>query len=434
MSSPTLDLFGVFHVDRPGKVRAELDGFAADADALFIEQPEEEITLETFGRTAVRAPVFLLGALLQLVALTPLYVALNREYDEAEAIAVRRIADERGLPIHEVDDHPVLYASRAGPRWIAANWLALAALALLFRVPFLATAGALILASAVTIGAARLDRRLWLLVAIPATWGVLWFSVTSGLVSTGLLLVLLLFYLGSAGTINEHRNRNMLRRVGEISDREEYDHACLVTGKAHLAGLLSLAEDGGRDIDTRRMHVSRWLRPSDDATENPDPESLGETSGLGWFRTAFGLARPDGRLGTETDVLGRRTLAAVLDLAGAVVAALVGGISLGAVAALAFGDSALDSGLLAGLVASPALYFVVWEVLFGRTPGKWLLGLVVVAEDGSRATRRAVVVRNLLRPLDFVPFYALGFLSMLGSDRAQRVGDLLADTVVVRAE
>ncbi|WP_276302431.1 RDD family protein [Halorussus lipolyticus] len=432
MPSPTLDLFGVLHVDRPGKVRAELDDFADDADALFIEQPETEVTLGTFGRTGLRAPVFLLGALLHLALFTPFYAVLNREYDEAEAIAVRRIADERGLPVHEVDDHPVLYMSRAGPRWIVANWLALAGLAWAFGVSFLAIAGVLLLAGAITIGTARLDRRLWLVVSIPATWGGLLLAGTIGLLPTGVLAVVLLFYLATAGSLNEHRNRHMLRNIADIADREEYDHACLVTGKGHLAGLVSLA--GDRDLAVSRMHVSRWLRRSDDVTDDPDPERVGENSGLGWFRTAFGLTRPDARPSTETEVLGRRTLAAVLDLAGVVVATFVGGVVLGAVAALALGESALSSGLLVGFAVSPVLYFVVWETLLGRTPGKWLLGLVVVAEDGSVPSRRALLVRNLLRPLDFVPFYALGLVSVLATDRAQRVGDLLADTVVVRTE
>jgi len=432
MSSLSLDLFGVLHVDRPGKVRSELAEFAADADALFIEQPETEITLRTFGRVAARTPTFLLGALLQLAVLLPFYVVLNREYAEAEAIAVRRLAEERGLPVHRVDDHPVLYMSRAGPRWIGANWLALAGLAWLFGVSFLATAVVLTLATAMTIGAARLDRRLWLLVAVPATWGSLWLAASNGLLSVKLLFALVLLYLGSAGVINEHRNGHMLGRVAEISEREAYDRACLVTGKAHLAGLLDLAADA--DLSVSRMHVSRWLRTSDDVTEDPDPESLGENSGLGWFLTAFGLTRPDPQYGTETDVFGERMVAAGIDLALAAVAAFAGGVVLGAVAGIAFGDSMFDIGIVLGFVTTPFLYFVVAEAALGRTPGKWLLGLVVVAEDGSVPSRRAVVVRNLFRPLDFLPFYVAGFVSMLTTERAQRVGDVVADTVVVRAD
>lgn len=432
MPSLTLDLFGVLHVDRPGKVRAELDEFAGDADALFIEQPETEVAVPVFGRMAARTPVAFLGALLQLVLIVPLYAVLNREYNEAEAIAVRRLAEENGLPVHEVDDHPALYMSRAGPRWIAANWLAVIGLAWVFGVQFLATAGLLVLAAAVTIGTARFDRRLWLLTAIPATWGSLGVAISKDLLSVSLLVAVFLFYLGSVGIINEHRNSHMLGRIAEISDREKYEQACLVTGKGHLAGLLTLASDAGLSVS--RMHVSRWLRTSDDVTEDPDPESLGENSGFDWFTTAFGLTRPDPQHGTEADVFGERMIGAGLDLVFAAISSFAGGVVFGAITGLALGRPTIGVGMVFGFVIVPAGYFFVSEILLGRTPGKWLLGLVVVAEDGSVPSRRAIVVRNLLRPLDFVPFYVPGFVSMLATERTQRIGDVMADTVVVRAE
>lgn len=197
-------------------------------------------------------------------------------------------------------------------------------------------------------------------------------------------------------------------------------------------GSLDLAANA--DLSVSEIHVSRWLRPSDDVTENPDPESFGGGSAFGWFITAFGLTRPDPVRGTEMDVFGQRIVAAVLDLALAAVAGVVGALVAGAVAIIAFGESATTAGLLVGFVASPGLYFVGWEAALGRTPGKWLLGLVVVAEDGSPASRLSILVRNVFRPLDFVPLYVLGFLSMLVTDRGQRVGDVVADTVVVRAE
>ncbi|NEU58159.1 RDD family protein [Halorussus sp. MSC15.2] len=437
MTSPTLSLFGVVHVDRPGKVRRELDAFADDADALFIEQPEMEVTLRTFGRVAARTPTFFLGMLLHLVLLLPLYAVLNRAYDEAEAIAARRVAEDRGLPVHEIDDHPVLVMSRAGPRWVAVNWLTMAGLAWLFRSSLLTTAGVLVVAFGLTLAAARIDRRLWLLVTVPTAWGSLWAGASQGLLPSvhlapGPAVLPMLFYLATAGAINEHRNSHMLGRVTEISEREGYESPCLITGKAHLAGLVSLAADA--DVSVSRMHVSKWLRTADDPTERPDPDSMGAGVGLDWFLTAFGLTRPDPVIGTEGDVFGRRTLAAGLDLAFAAIAAFVGAVVSGALAYTVFGDPALGPGLVVGLAVGPFCYFVVSEASLGRTPGKWLLGLVVVAEDGSPPSAGAVVVRNLLRPLDFVPFYLLGFLAMLATDRAQRLGDVAGDTVVVRAE
>ena len=101
-----------------------------------------------------------------------------------------------------------------------------------------------------------------------------------------------------------------------------------------------------------------------------------------------------------------------------------------------------------------------WFILFelsgrGATPGKRLLGLRVVARDGSRLTGGAVVVRNAMRelelflPLSFLAFdasqsrldaliYVLAFswvalflfFPLFNRDRL-RVGDLLAGTWVV---
>jgi hypothetical protein len=45
------------------------------------------------------------------------------------------------------------------------------------------------------------------------------------------------------------------------------------------------------------------------------------------------------------------------------------------------------------------------------------------------------MIRNLLRAADFVPlFYAAGFLTAMGNPRLQRIGDLVAGTMVVREE
>lgn len=79
-------------------------------------------------------------------------------------------------------------------------------------------------------------------------------------------------------------------------------------------------------------------------------------------------------------------------------------------------------------------YFVVSEqVLGGQTLGKRLLGLRVVAQDGTDVGPLASVVRNLLRVIDIVPgTYGIGVAAMLLSPRAQRLGDMAAGTLVVR--
>jgi uncharacterized RDD family membrane protein YckC len=80
-------------------------------------------------------------------------------------------------------------------------------------------------------------------------------------------------------------------------------------------------------------------------------------------------------------------------------------------------------------------YFVIFEWLWnGQTPGKRWLKLRVIREDGRPITFWEAAVRNLLRIFDIMPFpfYSIGLISVFVSTRDQRVGDLVAGTVVVR--
>src|SRR6266540_5530654 len=92
-------------------------------------------------------------------------------------------------------------------------------------------------------------------------------------------------------------------------------------------------------------------------------------------------------------------------------------------------------GDLGGVVLAAIMLAVWWgyfpffeEVMGGRTPGKRALGLRVVHTDGQPAGLGAVLLRNLIRPLDMA---GLGLL-MLVTRRHQRLGDLAAGTMVIR--
>ena len=63
-----------------------------------------------------------------------------------------------------------------------------------------------------------------------------------------------------------------------------------------------------------------------------------------------------------------------------------------------------------------SLYNIVFWWLRGQTPGKWLLGLRVVALGGGKLTLGRAAVRFAGYLLSALPFY-LGFLWILGSDR-----------------
>lgn len=80
------------------------------------------------------------------------------------------------------------------------------------------------------------------------------------------------------------------------------------------------------------------------------------------------------------------------------------------------------------------LYRVLFEVRRGATPGQKSKGLKVVMTSGAPVTWSASVLRNVLRVADFFPAcYLTGLVSALMSRHFQRLGDLVADTMVVYA-
>lgn len=81
-------------------------------------------------------------------------------------------------------------------------------------------------------------------------------------------------------------------------------------------------------------------------------------------------------------------------------------------------------------------YPVIFEVLSnGMTPGKRAIGIRVMHYNGSPIGWPASITRNLLRLIDFLPlFYIFGLASMALNRHFQRLGDLVAGTLVVYCE
>ena len=78
-------------------------------------------------------------------------------------------------------------------------------------------------------------------------------------------------------------------------------------------------------------------------------------------------------------------------------------------------------------------YYVLFEVLGGgRTPGKRATGLRVVRSGGRPVTFVRSMLRNIMRVIDAIGFYFVGMLSIFITNNNQRLGDLAADTLVVR--
>lgn len=79
-------------------------------------------------------------------------------------------------------------------------------------------------------------------------------------------------------------------------------------------------------------------------------------------------------------------------------------------------------------------YHAVLEWRYGQTLGKYLVKIRVANEDGSAPSLRSSIVRNLFRLVDFLPtLYLLGIVFVVLSDREERLGDRVGNTVVVRA-
>ena len=81
-------------------------------------------------------------------------------------------------------------------------------------------------------------------------------------------------------------------------------------------------------------------------------------------------------------------------------------------------------------------YPAVFEIYYGgATPGKRAIGLRVVNDDGTPVQPAASVIRNLLRAVDFLPMlYGAGLLAMLTNRDFKRLGDIVAQTVVIYRE
>ncbi|RQG91465.1 RDD family protein [Natrarchaeobius halalkaliphilus] len=135
---------------------------------------------------------------------------------------------------------------------------------------------------------------------------------------------------------------------------------------------------------------------------------------------------PAPQMGTNGDVIGKRFLAFILD---SIIMGLIAGVLIGI--GFVLGDIGV---MLMSLVAFAVsiVYVFLLEGMYGYTPGKHLLGLVVVKTDGSDCTIGASVLRNLLIIVDSLPTaYLVGIILILVTDENKRVGDFVADTVVV---
>lgn len=129
--------------------------------------------------------------------------------------------------------------------------------------------------------------------------------------------------------------------------------------------------------------------------------------------------------GSESDVTRRRAVAGGIDT----VIALGFGITT---TWLVDGPFGAWVGSVIGTLAVLG-YFAYFEGTRGQPIGKLVTGIAVVTTTGRPCGFRRSAIRNILRVLDFLPVaYVLGGVIIARTERSQRLGDLLAGTVVGR--
>jgi uncharacterized RDD family membrane protein YckC len=80
-------------------------------------------------------------------------------------------------------------------------------------------------------------------------------------------------------------------------------------------------------------------------------------------------------------------------------------------------------------------YFVLFEMWTnGQSPGKKYMKIRVVMLEGGGISLNSIAVRNLLRVVDAIGFYAVAGIAMFVTQKVQRLGDLAAGTVVISEE
>jgi uncharacterized RDD family membrane protein YckC len=142
----------------------------------------------------------------------------------------------------------------------------------------------------------------------------------------------------------------------------------------------------------------------------------------------------------EVANVGSRTLAILVDLA-------LCGLVLFTVYSLTFllardvtadwierlSSNAMKTLLILVIFGFQWVYFNFFEGMWnGQTPGKRLLHLRVIKADGTPVSWIDVLLRNVSRPIDtFGPMGLIGLLMIFASRHAQRVGDLMARTLVI---
>jgi uncharacterized RDD family membrane protein YckC len=143
--------------------------------------------------------------------------------------------------------------------------------------------------------------------------------------------------------------------------------------------------------------------------------------------------------GEAQKAFGRRIVAGLIDLTLWFVLFIVAAVNFGKVTTVTQNSTTNTHATLTGLpllifLLIQLAYFVILEWQLGGTVGKLLTGVRVVGVNGQHITLRQSFIRNLLRIVDAFPYfipYLTGLVLIAGGKHKQRLGDRVANTLIV---
>ena len=108
----------------------------------------------------------------------------------------------------------------------------------------------------------------------------------------------------------------------------------------------------------------------------------------------------------------------------------------GGIAWVGSDDAGFEGFLFVVILPTVAIYFLYHPILEiamqGRTPGKRIAGIRIVTQAGDLPGVGAILIRNVLRIVDSLPFvYAVGLLATMFTKQSVRIGDMAAGTLLV---
>lgn len=140
----------------------------------------------------------------------------------------------------------------------------------------------------------------------------------------------------------------------------------------------------------------------------------------------------------------RRIIGGIIDYAMLMVFAMILAIIFGTdwrfAAFLTFLTPPTTSDLFGQIALVPSIifailflgYFMLFESIARTSVGKTIMGMTIVKEDGTPIGVREALIRTLFRGTDGAPFwYITGLIAILLSPTRQRIGDHLAQAIVV---